>query len=364
MKVIITCGGTGGHITPALAIADMLRANMGDCKIRFLGTEGGMENTLVAAAGYEIHPLRVLGFSRKNPFLLLRSVRLMRGAIRTAKRELVGFLPDIVIGTGSYACYPALAAAISLGIPAAVHESNAVPGLAVRMLATRLSRVWLGFEAAKSALPSSARTLVVGNPQPRGFFKTDLRSGGRGERKTVLSFGGSLGAPAINAAILRLMEKTKEMGDVYHVHATGKREWEHFSDALEKKGLAGAPNLEILPFITDMPRRMREATVVVSRAGAMSISEIAMAGRAAVLVPSPNVTGDHQLKNAAALAEKGAAVLVEERELEGGALEKAVIGLLENGGKRRSMEEKVSAFAHPQANRLIYEDILRLVARK
>ncbi len=364
MRVIITCGGTGGHITPALAIADMLRANMGECKIRFLGTEGGMENTLVANAGYELHPLRVVGFSRKNPFLLLQSACLMRGAIRIAKRELADFLPDIVIGTGSYACYPALAAAISLGIPAAVHESNAVPGLAVRMLAKRLDRVWLGFEAAKNALPRSARTLVVGNPQPRGFFQTDLRGGGVGNRKTVLSFGGSLGAPAINEAILRLMEKTKHMDGVYHVHATGKREWERFLEALQKRGLAGAPHLEILPFITDMPRRMREAAVVVSRAGAMSISEIAMAGRAAVLVPSPNVTGDHQLKNAAALAQERAAILVEEKELEAGALEKAVIGLLEDGDKRRAMEKAVAAFWHPQANRLIYEDVLRLVAEK
>ena len=364
MKVMMTCGGTGGHITPALAIADILRANIGDCSIRFLGTEGGMENTLVANAGYEISPLRVMGFSRKNPFLLLRSARLMHGAVRAAKRELADFLPDIVIGTGSYACYPALAAAISLGIPAAVHESNAVPGLAVRLLARRLDRVWLGFEAAKNALPDGARALVVGNPQPKGFFQPDLQNGGAGERKIVLSFGGSLGAPAINAAILRLIEQTKGMVGVHHVHATGKREWEHFCAELEKRGLTDAPNLEILPFITDMVRRMREATVVVSRAGAMSISEIAMAGRAAVLVPSPNVTGDHQLKNAAALAKVGAAILVEERELETGALEKAVIGLLEDSAKRRAMERAVVAFAHPQANRLIYEDILRLVARK
>ena len=361
MKIIITCGGTGGHITPAIAIADILKRNL-SCEILFVGTVGGMENTLVKNAGYPIHPLFVVGVSRKNPLALLRTVYLTKKAVNEAKRLLLDFAPDIVIGTGSYACYPALSAAISLGVPSAVHESNAVPGLAVRMLAPRLSRVWLGFEAASAHLSPKASCLTVGNPLPQGFTVGQQMTKGRNE-KIVLSFGGSLGAHAINEAVLDLMEKTRSMPNVHHVHATGKGEWESFSRALAARGLGGDQRLEILPFITDMPRRMREATVVVCRAGAMSISEIAMAGRAAVLIPSPNVTGDHQLKNAQAVAEKGAAVLVKESELSL-CFSNAVIDLLENKARREAMERAVKAFAHPQAGRLIYEDVMRLVGRK
>lgn len=153
------------------------------------------------------------------------------------------------------------------------------------------------------------------------------------------------------------------MENVYHVHATGKREWEPFSRELAARGLAGDKRLEIMPFISDMPKRMREATVVICRAGAMSISEIAMAGRAAVLVPSPNVTGDHQLKNAKALDRQGAAVLIEEHEI-ADRLTKTVIDLLESKDRRVEIEGRVKAFAHPDANRSILEDIMRLTARK
>ncbi|MBR2011575.1 MAG: UDP-N-acetylglucosamine--N-acetylmuramyl-(pentapeptide) pyrophosphoryl-undecaprenol N-acetylglucosamine transferase [Clostridia bacterium] len=363
MKIMMTCGGTGGHITPAIAIADLLKKNISGCEILFVGTEGGMENTLVTGAGYPIRTLSVVGVSRKNPLALFRTVHLARKARNGAKEIIDAFAPDIVIGTGSYACYPALAAAISRGIPTAVHESNATPGLAVRTLAPRLSRVWLGFDAARQHLPKGTSCLTVGNPLPLGFCVGNPAKRAQVHKKIILSFGGSLGAPAINGAVLQLMEQTRHMENVYHVHATGKREWEAFSRELSARGLAANKRLEILPFISDMPRRMREATVVVCRAGAMSISEIAMAGRAAVLVPSPNVTGDHQLKNAQALAVDGAAVLIRENEI-AKLLPAAVIDLLEDQEKRKGIEQRVTAFAHPDANRLIFEDIMRLTGRK
>ncbi len=358
----MTCGGTGGHIIPAIAIADLLRANVAPCEVLFVGGENGMERSLVEAAGYPIKTLAVKGLSRKNPLALLDTVAKTRRAVKAAGALLDDFCPDIVIGTGGYACYPALAAAISRGIPTAVHESNAVPGLAVRLLARRLSRVWLGFEAARVHLPKSTSCLAVGNPLPKGFLASDAPKR-EGNKKIVLSFGGSLGAPVLNAAVLDLMEQTRGVKDVCHVHATGKREWESFSAALSARGLCGDPRLEILPFISDMPRRMREATVVVCRAGAMSISEVAMAGRAAVLVPSPNVTGDHQFKNALALADRGAAVLVTEGEI-GEKLTPAVLALLQNGAHRAGVERAVAAFAHPNANKEIFLDVIRLVGQK
>jgi len=322
-----------------------------------------MEGSLVTAAGYPIKTLSVRGLSRKNPFALLETVRKTRSAVKEAGELLDAFGPDIVIGTGGYACYPALCAAISRGVPSAVHESNAVPGLAVRLLAPKLSRVWLGFEAARERLPKHARCFTVGNPLPKGFLSGDGGKRKATGKKTVLSFGGSLGAPVLNTAVLDLMEHTRGLQNVYHVHATGKREWERFSAELRARGLSCDKRLEILPFISDMPRRLSLATVVVCRAGAMSISEIAMAGRAAVLVPSPNVTGDHQLKNARALADAGAALLVEEREIRE-KLTPAVLSLLQDGLYRERMERTVRGFAHPNANKEIYLDILSLVGRK
>ena len=183
-------------------------------------------------------------------------------------------------------------------------------------------------------------------------------------QKTVLSFGGSLGAPAMNRAVLSLMAELRDMPQIRFVHATGKREWEGFSRELAAAGLSGDPRLEVLPFISDMPRRMREATVVISRAGAMTLGEVAAAGRAAVLIPSPNVTGDHQLKNAAALADAGAAVVVEEHRLDGGDLTRAVRRLLTDDAARREVEMAVKAFSHPDAGRKILADILLLTGRQ
>lgn len=365
MRVLITCGGTGGHITPAIAIADMIRENIAECHVLFVGTEGGMENAAVRAAGYEIRPIRVVGFTRKNPLSLIRAGCLLRTAKRRAGEIIRAFRPDIVIGTGSYACYPALAAAAALGVPTAVHESNAVPGLAVRMLAKRLDRIWLGFEKARERLPAGARTLAVGNPVPRGF-------GGAGERfalpagcdKMVLSFGGSLGAAKLNDAVISLMAAERQIPGVYHLHATGNREFERVSGKLAEAGLAGDPRFEVVPFITDMPRKMVAADLVICRAGAMSINELALARRAAILVPSPNVTGDHQTKNAALLASAGAALMIEESFLGGGMLEGAVRELLGDGARRARMGAAIAEFADPDAGRKIFLDALSLIKAK
>ena len=363
MKIVFACGGTGGHINPAIAIADTLKDNVTGCEILFVGATGGMEESLVKAAGYPIVTLDVQGVRRGELLSLPTTLKKAHKATKEATVILERFAPDIVIGTGGYACYPALKAAIARGIPTAVHESNALPGLAVRLLAQRVSRVWLGLDAARAQLPRRAAALTVGNPLPRGFERAPKEGDRANAPKVVLSFGGSLGATVLNDAVLDLMELTRARSDVRHVHATGKREWERFMHALSARGLDRDPHLEILPYISDMPRRLRDATVVVCRAGAMSIGEIAMAGRAAVLVPSPNVTGNHQFKNAKALADGGAALLVEEREI-GVKLAPAVLSLLDDAPRRARLEASVLGFAHPNANKEIYLDILRLIAQK
>lgn len=359
--MIVTCGGTGGHITPALAIADTVRENIPKAEILFVGSEQGMENALVPNAGYPIRSLRVCGLSRSLSLKNLRAVTLALRAVREAEFLLREYVPDIVIGTGGYACYPTLSAAVRLGIPTAVHESNAAPGLTVRRLAKRVDRVWLNFAEAARDLSRNSETMTVGNPLPRGC-EQNLRKKPQRDTLHVLSFGGSLGARELNRAVLTLMEREKEMSAIYHCHATGKREYDAVRAEFCARGLDSCGRLELLPYIENMPRRMAEADLVICRAGAMSISELAAAGAPAVLVPSPNVTGDHQYKNAKVLADAGAAVLLTESVLAEQLCE-CVLTLLREWERREALSEAISAFARPEANRMIYEDILRLVRK-
>lgn len=363
MKCIFACGGTGGHITPALAIANTLRQNLSGVKILFVGTEGGMENEIVSAAGYPILPLRVKGISRKNPLEALRSLYLLRQAVGSAKEIISEFSPDIVIGTGSYACYPICRAAIAKGVPVALHESNATAGRALRSLAPKASRVWLHFEDAARTLPRRASCLAVGNPVDDAFFEKG-RACVREGTPHVLSFGGSLGAAAINRAVLDMMALEAARGGISHTHATGKREYEAFMREFGRRGLDRVQGFTVSPFLSDMAGEMARAHVVISRAGAMSISEIAASGRASILIPSPNVTGDHQTQNAAVLAARNAAVLLPEESMNGNALFSLASTYLFDPARREEAENAVRLFYQRDATRLIFEDVLRLVEKK
>ena len=362
MKAVITCGGTGGHITPALAIADIIKENDPRGKILFVGGTRGMEGELVGRAGYDIRLLEVEGITRKISASALKAVFRAGRATKHAITLLRDFSPDIVIGTGGYACYPTLRAAIKLGIPTAVHESNAAPGLAVRVLAGGLDRVWLNFDGGRTHLPMAARVLTVGNPLPRGYSVPTPITLPRGTRRFLLSFGGSLGASALNQAVLSLMEKERELTDVFHLHATGKREFERMHAAFCEKGLQHCTHLSLVPFITEMPRYMSAADLVICRAGAMSLSELAALGTPAVLVPSPNVTGNHQYENARQLADKGAAVLLEEKNIE--QLSALVPALLSDREALVRMAEQIRTFHRPRANADIWQDIVTLTNKK
>ncbi len=359
MKIIFTCGGTGGHITPALAIADTVRENCPAAEILFVGADGGMETRLVPQAGYRIVTLRISGLHRsltpKNIGVLWHALR----SVGEAKKLLRQVHPDLVIGTGGYASFPTLRAAAELGIPTAAHESNATPGLAVRLLSPRLDRVWVNFEKAAEKMPR-AKCMTVGNPLPRGFGISAPAPLPHGCRKMVLSFGGSLGARELNRAAIAMMEAEKDTPEIYHLHATGRGEYDEWRRVFEEKKLGKVKNLMLVPYLDDMPHQMAAADVVICRAGAMSISELAASGKAAILVPSPNVTGNHQFYNAKTLSDAGAAVLAEETELTK-KLPPLVLSLLADEEKRRGMGEKIRQFYCRESNRKIYEDALLLI---
>ncbi len=359
MRVMITCGGTGGHITPAIAIADTIKQKSPAAHILFVGGLGGMEERLVTAAGYSIRLLRVVGLPRRPTPSALRAVFLTAAAVRAARHLVAEWSPDLVIGTGGYACYPTLFAAAARGIPTAVHESNAVPGLAVKLLAGRVDRIWLNFREAGERLKQKDKLAVVGNPLPRGCAQTRLQPlPGEGD-PMLLSFGGSLGADALNCAVLSLMAEHRHEPRVHFLHATGRRCFADFEAAMTERGLAGHPRIRAVPYIDDMPRQMARATLVIARAGAMTISELAAMRKPAILIPSPNVTGNHQYKNAAALAAAGAARLLREEELQAG-LSPLVRELLSSQEARAALAHAIGGFAVPDANDRIWGEILSL----
>ncbi len=362
MKAIITCGGTGGHITPALAIADIILENEPHAELLFVGGERGMEGEIVAGAGHEIRLLASEGFARKLSLSNLKALYSTHRAVKKAREILVEFAPDIVIGTGGYACYPALRAACEMGIPTAVHESNAVPGLAVRALSRRLDRVWLNFEEARAALPRGSNALVVGNPLPHGYSAPVPMPRPRGIRHFLLSFGGSLGASELNRAALGLMEKLASRSDIFYLHAAGKREYGEMCEKMKERGLDACANLSLVPYIKEMSRYMASADLVICRAGAMSVSELAAIGCPAILVPSPNVTGNHQFRNAMAPAMRGGAVLLPESELS--RLPEEVCELLSNEEKRRWMGARMQELYRPDANDKIWRDVQEMLKKR
>ena len=315
------------------------------------------------SAGYDIHLLEVRGLKRSLSPSNFKTLYLAQRAVKEAEGLVRSFAPDIVIGTGGYACYPALRAATKAGLPTAVHESNAIPGLAVRRIARSVGRVWLNFEAAAAHLPKGTSTLVVGNPLPRGYVMPRPYPLPDGHRELVLSFGGSLGARALNEAVLDLMEEEALHPEIYHLHATGKREYDAVFAEFCKRGLDRIPSLSLVPYLSDMPRWMAAATLVISRAGAMTLSELAALGRPAILVPSPNVAANHQYKNAKALEEAGGAILLEERELPL-ALRRTVFSLLGDKKRQAELSRAIKGHCVPRANERIWRDIQALCRKR
>ena len=373
MRVLMTGGGTGGHVYPALAIAELIKMNCPDAEIAFVGTERGIENRLVPEAGYPLYHIQIQGLRRSFSPANLKTAYLVMTSPAKAKKILREYRPDLVIGTGGYVCWPLLRAASSLGIPCMVHESNALPGVAVRQLQNRVDVILTNFEETEKLLKVKDRQKVicVGNPL-RGAYGTMTREEAR--RKlgipeqigfTVLSFGGSLGANAVNEAAIGLMRAfSLPKEDVMHIHAGGARGQGHARSLFSAYGLEQQPRLRLKDYIYEMPTYMAAADLIICRAGAMTLTELAMMRKPAILIPSPNVTDNHQYKNAKVLADAGAAVLIEEKDLSEESLAETVCRLYEGEEERRAMSEALAAFHHPKVGQRIWEEICALLRRK
>ena len=372
MRVLLTGGGTAGHINPALAIAEIIRREDPEAVIEFAGIRTGKEADLVPREGYRLHFVESMGIKRSLSPSNIKALwmALTSPYAKETVRIIKDFSPDIVIGTGGYACWPIMAAAVRMGIPTALHESNASPGLAVRRLQRNVGRVWINFDRTRESLHPKARVLRVGNPLRQDFgrlSREDARAqlGIGKEEIFVLSFGGSLGAEDLNRAALRMMRDfSAKHTRIRHLHAAGKRDVQAVQKLFCEYGLDRVSRCRLVDYIYDMPLQMAAADLVISRAGAMTLSELAGIQKPCILVPSPYVTANHQYVNAKTLADAGAAVLVEESTLVEDRLTQEAEKLLSSSSSMQSMGECIGRFADVDTAALILADIRELIAQK
>ncbi len=371
MKVIFTCGGTGGHIYPAIAVANMLRQRKPDCEILFIGAEDGMENKLVPLENFRLETLKISNYQRKlTPAATWHNVTTllhMSGSMRKVRRIIREFDPDVIVGTGGYASFPALKMGARLGVPTAVHESNAVPGLTTRMVERSVDRIMVSFEDTRRQSTTPAREIVTGPPVRHEYLYMDKaearRQLGLGDKPLVVSYWGSLGAREMNKKIAEFMKCECRDGEPFrHIHATGSYGWRWMPEYVKELGvdLEGHPDVEMREFIYDMPLVMAAADLVICRAGAATISEAAASGTPCIMVPSPNVTDNHQEKNARVLEKHGAAIVLRESECSGETLYETAKAVLSDPERRRSMTSAAHKMAVVDAAERIYDVAMEL----
>jgi UDP-N-acetylglucosamine--N-acetylmuramyl-(pentapeptide) pyrophosphoryl-undecaprenol N-acetylglucosamine transferase len=349
MRAILAGGGTGGHVIPALAIANELKKSYG-AEALFIGTARGIENRLVPAAGYPLKLVRVGAL--KNVSLLTRAKTAfdLPRAVWDASRMLNEFAPDVVIGVGGYASGPAMLAAVMKHIPTLAFEPNVVPGFANRVVARFVSGAAVHFEETAKYFRHAE---VTGVPVRQAFFEIPPKRSGT---PTLLVFGGSQGAHAINLAMIRcLPELQRQAAGIHIIHQTGERDYNEARAAYQSLG----ESAEVFKFIEDMPAAFAQADLVVCRSGASTVAEITAAGKPAIFVPFPRAADDHQRVNAEALASEGAAVVVEELKLEGVWLAETISALLNDSRRLAQMGDAARGLSHPNAAR----DIAELAAR-
>lgn len=370
MNVIFTCGGTAGHVNPALALAGYMKEKHPDARFLFVGTPDGIEKGLVEKAGYAYAGIEVSNFLRKcNAEGIRHNLHTARTLVTSrseASRILKRFVPDLVIGTGGYASFPIIRAAAAKGIPTAVHESNMIPGLTTKMLEDKVDKIMVGFEDCRVHYKHPEKVEVTGTPA-RGDFFTLTKQEARDILKIpqnvplVVSFWGSLGASTMNLKMVDFFAEEAKSGYPFcHVHAAGKGSWDAMQNALKERGLSH-PRLDVREYIHDMPLVMRSADLVICRAGASTISELTALGMPAVMVPSPFVVANHQEKNARILEKHGGAVVLLESETSGAQLYQETVDILSDPQRLSSMSRGMASLGILDATERIYNTVMALI---
>ena len=371
MKILFAAGGTGGHINPALATAGEIRERYPDAEILFVGTKDKMEAKLVPAAGFDFTTIKISGFQRKisieNIIRNIKTIFYLLFCTFSVKKIIKTFKPDVVVGFGGYVSGPVVRTAAKMGIPTAIHEQNAYPGITNKTLAKVVDRVMLTAEEAEKYMQCKNAPIVTGLPVRGEMLRADrdfarAKLGIRDDQKLILSMGGSLGAMTINNAMVDLITDNYKDESLYFLHAMGQYGlW--VPDKLKENGvdLDNAVNVEIREYISDMDVCMPAADVVICRAGASSLSELQALGKASILIPSPNVAENHQYHNAMALVNKGAALIIEEKDLTKEKMQSLFESLANDDANRKAIEANAKAMAVADAKEKIADIVISLV---
>lgn len=362
LRIIISGGGTGGHIFPAISIANAIRAKHSDAKILFVGADGRMEMQRVPDAGYEIKGLPICGFDRKN---LLRNVKVLYKiwkSQRMARAIIRDFKPMVAVGVGGYASGPMLNKCADAGIPCLIQEQNSYAGVTNKLLAKKVRKICVAYEGMERFFPAN-KIIMTGNPVRQALLETTMtheeavkKLGLNPAKKTILLVGGSLGARTMNESILQHLDLIKE-SDVQFVWQTGK--YYHADIMKQLNNRQDLPNLKVMDFISDMGVAYRAADLVVSRAGASSISEFCLIGKPVILVPSPNVAEDHQTKNAMALVNKDAALYVKDDEAPKVLLSLALETVADDA-RLQTLSKNILRLALPNSADIIADEVIKL----
>lgn len=370
MKVIIAAAGTAGHINPGLAIANKIKEEEKDSEIIFIGTTRGLENDLVPRAGYKLKTIDAYGLSKKISIENIKKMYKTLKGFGEAKKIIKEFKPDIVIGTGGYICGATISSAHKLKIPTLLHESNAFPGKAVKILAGKANTILVSFKDAKDRIRKGANVVFTGTPVKikKKTYKEEEREellkkqGLKSNIPTVLVFGGSQGAKKINDAIVEII-KNKKNTNYQIIWATGPKQYDIIKEELKKSSIdiENLLNIKVLPYIYNMEEMMNNVDIIVARSGAMTITEISNLGKPSILVPLPNVSHNHQLYNAKVLENVKAAKIILNDELDGEKLNKEITEIAESPEKMKEMGKNALKVSTTDVEEKIYEEIKKLV---
>ena len=372
MKVLLAGGGTAGHINPAIAIAGYIKKMEPDAEILFIGNRDGMEQRLVKQAGFDIKSVVITGFKRSlSPKNIIHNIKTVGYSFESrskAKKIIKEFDPDICIGTGGYVSGPVVREAARLGVPCIIHEQNAYPGVTNKMLAKSVNRVMLANEDAKSRFSDKANFVLTGNPIRPSILSTKHEEakeklGLDDSKPIILSFGGSLGAECINRSMAELIVRSAKDKKYHHIHAYGQQgTW--MPDLLKSKGVDPEEydNLDVRQYIDNMDECLAACDLVVSRAGAITLSEVQAKGRPAVLIPSPFVAENHQYHNAMSMVNKKAAKLIEQADLTGELLIETVDSMLTDKSVLEEYRQNAQKMAITDANERIYKTVKEVLA--
>ena len=369
MRVIIAAAGTAGHINPGISIANKIKEEEQDSEIIFIGTERGLEKDLVPRAGYELKTINAYGLNFKKPIQLMKTLK----GFGEAKKVIKEFNPDVVIGTGGYICGAAITMANKLKIPTLLHESNAFPGKAVKMLSKKTDCILVGFEDAKKRLEDAKKVVVTGNPtkiKDLNLSKTEkeniIKGLGLGiDKPILLVFGGSQGAKAINEAIIKII-KLGANKDYQIIWAPGPVQYNVIKEELEKSNIdiENVPNTKIYPYIYNMEEMMNISNLFICRAGAMTVNEVSRVGKPAIFIPLPGVSQNHQEYNAKALESIGAAKIILNNELESIDLNQYIESIIYNKKLLEQMGKKAKKISNTNVLEVIYKEIKKTILHK